>query len=134
MTPRWKMLPLVPASFFGIVLGLAALANLWRAAHALWGMPTAIGEALFAVAALAWILIAFLYAAKWVIVPGEARAESEHAVQCCFIGLGGVTTLLIAQGALPYSRVVAILMFVLGGAFTLWFGALAQGLAVARPA
>ncbi|HMI19635.1 MAG TPA: dicarboxylate transporter/tellurite-resistance protein TehA [Sphingomonas sp.] len=115
-------LPHVPAAFFGIVLGLAALANLWRVGHALWGLPGLIGETLFAGAAFAWVVVALLYAAKWWIAPDVARQEAEHAVQCCFIGLGGVTTLLIAQGALPYSRAVAIALFTLGSAFTLAFG------------
>ena len=39
-----------------------------------------------------------------------------------------MTTLLIAQGALPYSRVAAILLFALGGAFTLFFGLWRTGL------
>lgn len=128
MTFRWKVLPLVPASFFGIVLGLAALANLWRVAHVLWGMPAVVAEALFAAAAVAWVLIAILYAAKWVVAPDAARAESEHAVQCCFIGLGGVTTLLIAQGALAYSHLAAALLFALGATFTLLFGLWRTGL------
>ena len=128
MTLRPYTLPLIPASFFGIVLGLAALANLWRVAHVLWGLPAAVGEALFAIAAAAWVMIATLYGAKWIIAPLLARAESEHAVQCCFIGLGGVATLLIAQGALPYSRTGAILLFALGGIFTLFFGLWRTGL------
>ena len=51
-----------------------------------------------------------------------ARAEAEHAVQCCFLGLAGVTTMLIAQGMLPYSRPSAVLLFTLGASFTLAFG------------
>ncbi len=35
MTARVKV-PIVPASFFGFVLGLAGLANAWRAAHQVW--------------------------------------------------------------------------------------------------
>jgi tellurite resistance protein len=121
MTERRSLLPLVPASFFGIVLGLAALANLWRVARVLWGLPTIMGEVLFVVASFAWIIVTTLYAAKWVIAPAAARQEAEHAVQCCFLGLAGVTAMLIAQGALPYSRSVAIVLFVLGSAFTLGF-------------
>lgn len=34
----------VPASFFGIVLGIAALANAWRLAHVAWSLPAMIGE------------------------------------------------------------------------------------------
>jgi len=112
----------VPASFFGIVLGLAGLANDWRAAHAVWALPAVIGEALVAVAALAWLLITVLYAYKWMAAPGIAKEEATHAVQCCFIGLAGVATMLVAQGILPYSRPVAIGLLLLGATFTIAFG------------
>jgi len=121
-------LPLVPASFFGIVLGLAALANAWRVAHSVWRLPAAVGELLFLLAALAWLLVVALYTAKWWLAPVVAHEESEHPVQCCFIGLAGVTTLLIAQGALPYSRVAGVLLFLLGAVFTLAFGLWRTGL------
>jgi tellurite resistance protein len=121
---RSSHIPRIPASFFGIVLGLAGLANDWRAAHAAWALPTIVGEVLFAAAAVVWLAVAVLYALKWVLVPEEARAEAEHAVQCCFIGLAGVATLLVAQGALPYSRGAAVALFGLGAlatlAFALW--------------
>lgn len=118
----------VPASFFGIVLGLAGLANCWRIAHRIWNMPPEVGEVIFAVAALTWLGLASLYASKWILVPADARAEAEHAVQCCFIGLGGVATLLIAQGALPYSRAMAVALFLLGSGFVLAFGLWRTGL------
>ncbi|WP_279483772.1 dicarboxylate transporter/tellurite-resistance protein TehA [Aureimonas sp. SK2] len=114
-------IPRLPASFFGIVLGLAGLANAWRAAHAAWSLPAFVGETLTTLALFAWLVISALYATKWIIAPREARAEAEHAVQCCFIGLGGVATLLVAQGVLPYARPLALVLFVLGAAFTLAF-------------
>ncbi len=120
--------PLVPAAFYGIVLGLAALANAWRVAHAAWGTPAAIGEILFLIAALCWALVTFLYAAKWWTAPDIAREEAGHPIQCCFIGLAGVTTLLIAQGALPYGRPLAIVLFGLGAGFTLAFALWRTGL------
>ncbi|ABR91608.1 tellurite resistance protein tehA [Janthinobacterium sp. Marseille] len=120
--------PLVPPSFFGIVLGLAGLAGTWRAAHAVWDMPSIIGEAIYALAAVAWLVIVLLYLLKWIIAPTIAKEEAEHAVQCCFIGLAGVSTLLIAQGALPYSRLLAITLFFLGAGFTIFFGLWRTGL------
>jgi tellurite resistance protein len=104
---RHSLLPRDPASFFGIVLGLAGLANTWRVANSAWGLPSLVGEILTAVAALALFVIATLYASKWIVASDEARSEAEHAVQCCFIGLGGVATVLIAQGMLPYSQLLA---------------------------
>ena len=119
MTAR---IPLVPASFFGIVLGLAGLANDWHAAHLAWGLPAAVGEAIFALAVLAWLAIVALYALKWLVAPQVAQDELGHAVQCCFVGLAGVATLLIAQGAQAFSRPAAVVLFGLGVAFTFGFG------------
>jgi len=118
----------VPAAFFGIVLGLGGLANAWRAAHAVWRLPAMFGEALFACAALAWALLTALYARKWIVAPDQAREEANHPVQCCFIGLVGVATLLIAQGALPYSHALAVLLFLAGATFALSFGLWRTGL------
>ena len=115
-------LPLIPPSFFGIVLGLAGLAGNWRAAHIVWGLPAIVGELIYAAAAVSWLVIVALYALKWIVVPDAARADAQNAIQCCFIGLAGVATTLMALGALPYSRPLAIALFILGGAFTLSFG------------
>src|SRR5437660_10069032 len=52
--------PVVPAGFFGIVLGLAGLGNAWRAAHEVWQAPAAVGEALMAIAAIIWAVVLVL--------------------------------------------------------------------------
>jgi tellurite resistance protein len=118
----FRALPQVPPSFFSMVLGLAGLANDWRAAHAAWSLPAVTAEILYAVAAVTWLLVATLYALKWVLAPAIAREEAGHAIQCCFIGLAGVATMLVAQGALPYSRPAAVGIFAVGAAFTMGFG------------
>ena len=117
-----------PPSFFAIVLGLAGLANTWRAAHTAWLLAAEVGELLYVAAFLAWLVIAVSYALKWFIAPVEARREAEDPVQCCFIGLAGVSTLLIAQGVLPYSRPLAIVIFFLGAGFTFAFGVWRTGI------
>ena len=48
--------PVVPASFFGMVLGLSGLANAWRAAHQVWGLPAWTGEALVALSTTVWMI------------------------------------------------------------------------------
>jgi tellurite resistance protein len=117
--------PAVPASFFGIVLGLAGLGNGWRLAAKIWAIPPIIGEVCFAVALAVWIIVAFLYLAKWIVVRDAAMAELRHPVLCCFIGLGGVSTLLIAVAAIPYSKSAAWILF--------WIGWIAQfGFAIYR--
>lgn len=117
-----SIVPLIPASSFGIALGLGGLANGWRVAAATWDGPRGPGELIFAVAAATWLAAAGLYGWKWIAAPDLARAEAHHPVQCCFIGLGGVATMVMAQGALPYSRSAAWSLFAAGALFTVAFG------------
>lgn len=123
-----RRVPLIPASYFGIVLGLGGLGGSWRVAHAIWGVPASIGEVIFAIAGVSWLLVTALYAWKWISAFDVALEESEHPVKCCFIGLGGVSALIIAQGALPYTRDGAWLLFIAGVAFTIGFGVWRTGL------
>src|SRR6516162_9789247 len=114
-------LPVIPASAFGVVLGLAGLAGAWRAAHQVWAYPEAVGEALMLVAAVVWLVLVVLYGLKWMLIADEAQAEVRDPIQCCFVGLIGVTTMLIAGGALAYSRLAAEILFGLGAAWTILF-------------
>jgi tellurite resistance protein len=121
MTNARSKFPLVPASFFGMVLGLIGLGNSWRAASAVWGLPAEIGEAAMLAGVAVWALLFLLFAAKWAWAREDARAEARHPVQCCFIGLAGVATMLVAVAILPYSRALAVNLFGVGAAFTLGF-------------
>jgi tellurite resistance protein len=121
MMGKRSSLPIVPAGFFGIVLGLAGLGGTWRAAHQVWQLPGVVGEAILLLAAIVWAVLVLLYAAKWIVAREAALAEAAHPVQCCFIGLAGVATMLIAGAAIPYSRPVAQVLFLAGGLFTLAF-------------
>jgi tellurite resistance protein len=114
-------LPQIPASFFGMVLGLTGIGNAWRLAHRAWDLPPAIGETLMAAAILVWALLIILYAAKWLAAPDAARAELAHPVQCCFVGLIGVSTMLVAAAARPYSPGLGVLLGVAGILLTVAF-------------
>jgi tellurite resistance protein len=113
--------PVVPASFFGMVLGLSGLANAWRAAHQVWGLPAWIGEALVSLSTTVWMILIILYGAKLLVAREDALTELGHAVQCCFVGLIGVTTMLVAGGVLPYAQVAADVLFAVGMAATVLF-------------
>lgn len=124
--------PIVPASLFGIVLGLIGLGNSWRTAHELWGLPAAIGESLMLVGGVVWTVLLLLFVTKWLFATEEALAEACHPVQCCFIGLAGVATMLVAVAAQPHARPIAVVIFALGFSFTFVFalwrsGSLWQG-------
>lgn len=119
--------PVVPASFFGYVLGLIGLGNAWRLAHQVWGLSRMVGEGLELIGSMVWLLLVILYAAKWIIRREQALAELQHPVQCCFAGLAGVTTMLVAGAAIPYSRTAAAVLLTMGAAYTMAFGAWRTG-------
>jgi tellurite resistance protein len=131
MIPPHKF-PIVPASFFGIVLGIAGLGNGWRVAHRVWHLPLLVGEALLVLATIIWAILIVLYSAKWYYARAEAVAETKDPVQSCFVGLAGLTSMVIAGALLPYSRTTALILFVVGFAYTIGFavwltGALWEG-------
>ena len=114
-------LPLVPASFFGMVLGIVGLGGSWRAATKVWALPAAIGETIILVGALVWLVLLVLFVAKWIVAKQDAFEEVAHPVLCCFIGLAGVSTMLAAGALLPYSHIVAQILFGVGAIFTVLF-------------
>lgn len=121
MTTSKLNLPFVPAAFFGIVLGLVGLGSAWRAAHQVWHLPAIVGESLMAAAAAVWAALLLLFALRWILAREQSLAELHHPVQCCFIGLAGVATMLMAIAALPYSRLTAQILFFIGAVFTVGF-------------
>lgn len=112
----------MPAAYFGIVLGLAGLGNAWRAAAQAWQFPAFVAELIYAVAGIVWAALVILYICKALMAPAKAAAEVSHPVQCCFIGLTGVSTMLIAGGLAPHSQAAAYVLFAIGFVFTLGFG------------
>ena len=104
-----------------MVPGLAGLGNDWRAATSLWSAPRWPGECILAVATLVWLVLLSLYFLKWVNSREEALAEFHHSIQCCFIGLVGISTLLIAVAVAPYWRTLALVLLVAGAVGQLGF-------------
>jgi len=115
-------IPVIPASYFGIVLGLSGLGGSWRFAAQVWHLPSIVGETIALASVAVWALLLTLFVLKWLVVRPDASAEVVHPVQCCFIGLAGVATLLAAGGLLPYARGTAEIMVAAGALFTLLFG------------
>jgi tellurite resistance protein len=111
----------VPASFFGIVLGLIGFGSSWRTAAEAWALPSLPGEILSLSGAAVWLVITVLYGLKWVLAPAAALAEADHAVQCCYVGLAGVATMLAGLALLPYSLLFTKALFAAGFVFTFSF-------------
>ena len=79
-------------------------------------------------ATIVWAVLVVLYGLKWFFRRADALAEAMHPVQCCFIGLGGVSTMLISLAGYPYDRSAAFVLFLAGAAFTLGFAVWRTGL------
>jgi len=122
----------IPASFFGIVLGLSGLGQAWRIASRLWGMPSIVGEGILLLSAVIWMALLVSYLVQAVRHPEVTRNEFQHPVQGSTPALIAVSTLLMVLAVLPYSRSIAWTLAVAGITwhlvFSLWHtGLLWQG-------
>ncbi len=117
----------VPASFFGMILGLVGLGNCWRVAAKIWHLSAWIGELIMLLAIAIWTVLLLLYVSKWLWAREDALAEFEHPVLCCFIGLVPVSTALVALAIAPYSHSISVVLFVIGAIGQLSFGVYRSG-------
>ena len=82
----------LPASFFGMVLGLSGLGQAWRLATDMWSLPAAIGEAVLLVACAVWATLLVRYLWQALRHTDTVRNEFMHPVQ-------GSTPALLAVAA-----------------------------------
>jgi len=119
--------PLVPAIFFGMVLGVGGLGNAWRVAAPLWGLPGNIGEALCVLAIAIWATWTILYAIKWLSMREAAFREiTDPTLQFIFI-LVPMGAMIASLCARPYAPDAAWWMFAAGAAGTFAFAVWTTG-------
>ncbi len=117
----------IPASFFGIAVGMLALANAWRVASRLWPLPPVIAHGLTLAALATWLVVGAFYARKWLQDAAGAKAEWRHPVQSAFTALAPVSSLLASMALIPYARDAGLVVFALAAAAQLALGASLQG-------
>ncbi|RDJ22219.1 dicarboxylate transporter/tellurite-resistance protein TehA [Bosea caraganae] len=125
------MLTLKPV-MFGAVLGIGGLANGWRVASRLWGVPAQIGETLAYLAFAVWAMLTALYALKWLRHTAVAREELRHPVQAPVAALIPVTTMIASLAIAPHAPVLGWWIYLTGAlgmlGFAVWsIGGLWQG-------
>ena len=104
----------IPVSYFSIVLGLSALGLAWRyGAHAV-ALPALVGETLLGLATVIWLIFIVAYGVKWLRFRHQAKEELQNLIQCCFISLIPITTILIGLAALPYGFLLSVGLITLG--------------------
>lgn len=102
----------MPVAFFGIAVGLLALANAWHVAVQIWPLPAGIADTLTVAALGVWVAVSVAYAYKWFAYRDEALAELKHPLQSSFAALAPVSAMLAAIALLNYSRSAAVALFV----------------------
>ena len=112
----------LPASFFGIAVGLLAFANTWHAGVRLWHLPADVAQALTLSGLAVWAVLLWLYARKWLTQRSEAVAELRHPLQSAFVALVPVSSMLAAMALIPTSRDTAVVLFVIALAAQLALG------------
>lgn len=119
--------PLVPAMFFGMVLGVGGLGNAWRIAAPLWGLPALVGEAFCLLAVAIWAIWTVMFAIKWLSMREAALREiTDPTLQfiCVLVPMGAMIASLCAR---PYAPGVAWWMFAGGAAGTFAFAVWTTG-------
>lgn len=116
-------LPIAPASFFAMTLGLAETGNAWRNATSLWHLPSYIGEVLEGLALLSFLWWLLLYCNKWIQHRKLAETEFNDPVQSSFLALIPESIILMAIAIHIYSQSIAISLFWIGSVLNLIYGA-----------
>ncbi len=119
-----RMPPLVPAMFFGMVLGVGGLGNAWRVACRVWNLPIIVADVLCLAAVAIWLVWTVLFAWKWLAAPGPARAEITEPTLLFVVILVPMAAMIASLCAKPYAPQIAWWMFAAGAlgtvAFTIW--------------
>lgn len=123
LAARPLALPLAPASFFAMTLGLAETGNAWRLASTVWGVPPLAGELLQLLAVLSFVWWLAVYLNKWVRHRDAAVAEARDPVQSAFLALIPESVILVALALHPYDDGAARLFFWVGSAANIAYGA-----------
>jgi tellurite resistance protein len=115
------MRPIIPASFFGMILGIGGLSNGWRVAAKLWNFPVIIADAIAVLALAIWFTLLCFYIGKWMWARAAALDELHHPVQSFFVVLLAVATMIAGIAIRPVLPLVSTIMLYAGVAFQLGF-------------
>ncbi|MCK2215792.1 hypothetical protein MF672_018625 [Actinomadura sp. ATCC 31491] len=114
----------IPLNTLGIGFGLSGLAGTWTAAASALGAPPLAGEALWAVAALAWAATLIRYGLG-VRSPRDLAADLRHPVLGPFAALAPATGSLLAAHLAAYAPAAGAalvwVMLAVAAAFGAWF-------------
>ena len=101
----------IPPNFYAITFGLVGLARVWHLAGSLYGLSAGIGDALFLVAAVIFLLFFAALVIKLVLVPKTVLADLTDAAIGPFFSMLPIIGMLLAVGLEPYAFDAARILF-----------------------
>jgi tellurite resistance protein len=110
----WRQLDYLPIGFFGSVMGLTGLSVAWRLAHALFGIPVWIADAIGALAVLTFVALSLGYAVKIATAFDAVRAEFKHPIAGNLFGTFLISLMLVPILLAPVALLLAQVMWVVG--------------------
>jgi tellurite resistance protein len=113
----------VPASFFGMVLGVFGLGSAWRYGASVGLVPHWVGEVGVLAGCAVWLVLAAIYAYRCLTAWDGVVAEWRDPATFSFISLLPAGGILVSAGLHPYLPVVSAVLLWLGIAGQLVFAA-----------
>lgn len=112
--PAATTLAYLPVGMFGAVMGLTGLSIAWRQAHAVFGAPEWIGQAIGIAALAAFVVLAVAYGVKAASGFGTVRAEFANPIAGNLFGTPMISLLLLPFVLADFSLALARVFWVLG--------------------
>jgi tellurite resistance protein len=112
----------IPPTFYSIPFGLVGLARVWHLASNFYGLSAGVGNALFLVAAVVFLVFLAVLVIKLLLAPQTALAELANSAIGPMFSLLPITGMLLAAGLEPYALDGARLLFLVFFAATVLLG------------
>jgi tellurite resistance protein len=121
VAPGRPLLEYLPVGLFGSVMGLTGLSLAWRFAHARYGSPEWVAQAIGAAAIVVFVALLAGYAVKLVTAFGAVRGEFRHPIAGNLFGTVLISLLLLPIVLEPYAHWLAQVLWVAGAAGMIGF-------------
>ena len=101
----------IPPTFYSIPFGLVGLARVWHLASTLYGLSAGIGNALFLVAAVVFLVLLTVLVIKLLLAPQTVLADVTDSAVGPMFSLLPIIGMLLAVGLEPYAMDAARALF-----------------------
>jgi len=116
--------PRIAPNLFGVSFGLTGLADTWRAAGPVLGVPSAVPDVLFILAAAVWLILVVAYAAQG---PVQLLADLRDPVLAPFVSVAAIVAVSLATALATVAFAAGRVLVVIFLAVTLALGGWLMG-------